>query len=388
MRVLLSGYTCDPNGGSESANTWYTAVELARAGVEVHLLTRDSGRQRLASAGAVPGLNVTYLSDHVPGTRGQMGVYAKYVRFQRSVRAWTREHPGWDVGHHVSWGSINHPVGLAGSVPHLVVGPVGGGQQLRPELAMWLDGSRSWNRTRNAALRVGSRANPWSREIAKHADVLYVANWDTRELARILGARRVELMLPEGVRGDVTGVREIDDYKVVWLGRLLPIKAAGLALAAFRHTLHQLPQAQLVFVGDGPCAGTLRAQAEDLVRAGSVRFTGNVPWVEGQRELANAHAHLFTSIRDSSSAQTLEAAAMGVPTVGLRIGGLASVEDGQAIVLVDPVPGRELAAALGQRLTDVLLDHDADRRSMAARAFASRETFAAKVNRYLAAYGV
>ena len=50
-------------------------------------------------------------------------------------------------------------------------------------------------------------------------------------------------------------------------------------------------------------------------------------------------AHLFTSVRDSSSAQTLEAAALGVPTVTLALAGARDFLRRPGFVLVDPIQG-------------------------------------------------
>ena len=68
-RVLVSAYVCDPFGGSEGANAWFTAEGLAHAGADVHILTRHTDSEKteagiqeyLASPG--PGnLTATYLS--------------------------------------------------------------------------------------------------------------------------------------------------------------------------------------------------------------------------------------------------------------------------------------------------------------------------------------
>lgn len=394
MRVLLSGYTCDPNGGSEAANTWYTALELARAGAEVHLLTRESDRAgvvdelRRAAHERLP-LTATFLSDRVPRavSTGQLGVYARYGAFQRRVRNWAQNHGGWDVGHHVSWGSVNHPVGLAGVIHPLVVGPAGGGQLLPPELVAWVDGRLSWNHLRNFSVRHPG-INPSARRIAGEADLVLVANRESGEMVRRLGAVNTELMVPEGVRRAINPrVRMPARPTIVWLGRFLPIKGARLALAAFREIRQSVPEARLVFVGDGPCLRQVRAEATDLNER-EVIFAGAQPWERAQEQLANARVHLFTALRDSSSAQTLEAAALGIPTVGLDTGGLAGQYRHPGFRLVPVSSAGTLPGALGQAVARVLLmDSDAwVRQSVLVQQFADSLRFSARARDLLRVY--
>ena len=40
MKILLSAYACEPGKGSEPGMGWHWALEIARLGHEVHILTR------------------------------------------------------------------------------------------------------------------------------------------------------------------------------------------------------------------------------------------------------------------------------------------------------------------------------------------------------------
>lgn len=302
-------------------------------------------------------LSVTYLDDDVRGPlgRGQPGVYAKYLIFQRRVAQWVAENPHWDVAHHISWGSINHPVGLAGRFRPLVVGPAGGGQPLPPDLRRWVDPGpgTGWNALRNAVLRVGPLVNPWTRRLCRCSDVVFVTNPETIGLARRAGASDIRTMVPDGIRAQGEA-RTCPGPEVIWIGRVLPIKALGLAVASFRHVLREVPAARLTVVGDGPSLPAVKAAADDLVDAGQLRFTGRVPWHEGQRLLGQARVHLFTSLRDSFSAQALEAANAGTPTVAMRLGGLQVVEQGNGFHLVDSQPSQTVAIRLGAAVAQLL----------------------------------
>ncbi len=394
--MLLSGYTCDPTGGSEAANTWFTALELARAGAHVHLLTRESDQARVApelaaAQGVGLRLGATFLSDAVrPAVlqRGQIGVYAKYRAFQRRVHTWARAHTDWDVGHHVSWGSVNHPVGLAGAVRPLVLGPVGGGQALARDLSEWVDGSMNWQHLRNAALAGGAGLRRlWSPGV-RGADLVLTTNWETERAVGRLSAGRTAPLLADGVRHIPPSSAVPVRPTVIWVGRLLPIKGVRLAVEAFRHCLQQVPEARIRFIGGGPLSDDLRGWTSDLVDTSAVEILGRLPWDAVQQELASAKVHLFTGVRDSSSAQTLEAAARGVPTVALDQFGLRRFFHREGFVLVDPAPGRSLPERLGSALARALEWDERSWRAQsdAARRFAAENTYAARAQYLLVQY--
>lgn len=393
--MLLSGYTCDPKGGSESANTWYTALELAKAGAHVHLLTREADRQAVHRAldalTALAGdLQVTFLSDDVPVTalgRGQIGVYARYHFFQHRVRRWAQGR-AFDVGHHVSWGSINHPVGLSGAARPLVIGPAGGGQALPRDLAAWVDGPRFPHRMRNVLLSGGIARLRGSARDVRRADLVLTANWETEEYVRRIGAHRTAPMVPDGVRELPPRTEPQRQQVVVWIGRMLSIKGVRLALESFRHALRSVPDARLLFVGDGPLAAELTSWSADLVEQGSVQLVGRLPWHQAQEILGCAKVHLFTGLRDSFSAQTLEAAAHGVPTVGLDQFGLRRFCHRSGFLLVSPLPGKSLPLRLGDALTEALRWPEGkwDVHSEGAREFALENTFAAHAQSMLDSY--
>ncbi|WP_236245316.1 glycosyltransferase family 4 protein [Streptomyces sp. CC210A] len=67
---------------------------------------------------------------------------------------------------------------------------------------------------------------------------------------------------------------------VVCVSRLVPRKGQDTLIAAMPRILAQVPDAVLLIVGGGPYAKTLRRLADETGVAGSVRFTGAVPWEE------------------------------------------------------------------------------------------------------------
>lgn len=159
---------------------------------------------------------------------------------------------------------------------------------------------------------------------------------------RIL-AIRTRLGLPEGAR------------VVLFVGRLNADKGLRELVAAFRSALATVPAAYLVLVGpveDGLDA-LLGADWQESL-GGRVRLTGEVDAPEEVMAIAEVLA--LPSYREGFGTVIIEAAAMGVPTVGSAIYGIAdAVVDGQTGLLVpvrDPVA---LAEALVRLLEDEAL---------------------------------
>ena len=205
---------------------------------------------------------------------------------------------------------------------------------------------------------------------------MLATNDETVSLARNLGAQRVELGLPEGLRPgqlrpSTPPFPEVP--QIVWIGRFLPLEAAGLALAAFRRVSHR----------GTPCAAHLGWGRSDPrrhrgVSCRSCRLRRSpLHWApalgRGAGTAREARVHLFTSVRDSSSAQTLEAAALGVPTVALDAYGSKSFLHRPGFSLVEPLPGDGLDARFAAALCTCWgsLGPGGSRESDGARAFAA-----------------
>jgi phosphatidylinositol alpha-1,6-mannosyltransferase len=67
---------------------------------------------------------------------------------------------------------------------------------------------------------------------------------------------------------------------VVCVSRLVPRKGQDTLILAMPRILREVPDAVLLIVGGGPYADELSGLADRTGVAGSVRFTGAVPWAE------------------------------------------------------------------------------------------------------------
>lgn len=112
-------------------------------------------------------------------------------------------------------------------------------------------------------------------------------------------------------------------YVIGAVGRMAPIKGYDVLIQAFAKVKASLPQAHLVFVGDGPEKQALQQQAERLQVSGSVRFTG---FLEDVRPALGAlDLYVCSSHSEGVPHTILEAMAAKVPILSTRVGGVESV---------------------------------------------------------------
>ena len=147
---------------------------------------------------------------------------------------------------------------------------------------------------------------------------------------------------------------------VVCVSRLVPRKGQDTLIRALPGVLARVPEAVLLIVGDGPYRADLERLAQRTGVAGSVRFTGAVPWAElpAHYGAGDVYAMPCRTRRGGLDVEGLgivylEASATGLPVVAGDSGGAPdAVLEGETGYVV---PGRDLAA-LTERLVELLLD--------------------------------
>ena len=154
-----------------------------------------------------------------------------------------------------------------------------------------------------------------------------------------------------------------------FMGRLVPVKAVDMLLAAFALAHAAEPTVRLLVVGDGELRPALERQARSLGISGAVHFAGwryDLPSV-----YAAMDAVVLSSINEGTPVAIIEAGAAGLPAIATAVGGVPDLlTSGVNGLLVQPGEVHALAAALLQmaRAPDLRRRMgDAARREMALR---------------------
>lgn len=135
-----------------------------------------------------------------------------------------------------------------------------------------------------------------------------------------LAADKVAI-IPPGWDGEpVPPVTEDRPPTIICVAGLRPEKGHAFLLTAFGHVLRQVPDAQLVLVGDGETRPHLEAQVEAEQLQGHVQFAGVVP--EIWPHLARADLFALASASEAFGMAIVEAMAAGLPVVAPRVGGI------------------------------------------------------------------
>ena len=366
-QVLVSAYACDPDEGSEPGVGWHMCQTIAKVD-EAWVITRSNNRQSIEAALAEsPNPHLHFVYTDLPRwisfwKRKQRGVRLYYYLWQWSAW-WTVRRLGqrisFDVAHHVTFVNDWLFTFLALMPYPYVSGPIGSHPKApRALTTSWIafavDRLRYyfqaairtldplfWLSAARASLIVGIEPTVGSRfPLSLFTDGKFVTN-PAIAVEPVLHSSRVRASAK-------------DSFRVLSMGRLVPIKAFHLVIEAFALFSRTHPTATLMLVGRGPEQPRLERLARTLGVLDQVRFIDWLPRSMAFEEMRKANLFLFPSF-EGGGMVVLEALAHGLPVVCLQYGGpgeMVSTTCGLAV----PVGRREetvqaLAMAL-QELAD------------------------------------
>jgi glycosyltransferase involved in cell wall biosynthesis len=352
LRVLLSAFECAPGVGSETEVGWRWALEIARLGHEVVVLTWTRDRALIEEARAAGILPASVRFEHVMpwwlDALARRGLPLQLVHLSWQAVAYLHarkliDRECFDLVHHITYCVIRQP-SFMGRLPlPFVLGPVGGGETAPLALRRGM-GARAWllDLVRDG-LNLIARADPITRSALRAARLIYVSSPDTARLVpdRLQDKVRVRLQVGidereilEGARSDAHADAEV---RLLYGGRCLGWKGMHLGLEALARLRAGGWPARLTIAGTGPAQPRWQAAARRLGLEGAIDWLGWVPH-ERMPEVYRAHdVLLFPSLHDSGGHVVLEAMAHGLPVVCFDLGGPGTA--------VDASSGRVIATA-------------------------------------------
>jgi glycosyltransferase involved in cell wall biosynthesis len=337
MRILLSAFACNPNVGSEPGVGWNWAVEIARLGHEVLVLTQGINQPAIEAAqasGALPSrLRFVYLDRDWLVRLQRRGLPLQICHLVWQFLAWRRarrlvadEH--FDLVHHITYAGIRQASFLGRLPVPFVLGPVGGGERGPYALRRGL-GARAWTlELIRDGLNVIARVDPMTQQALSAARLIFVSNPDTARLVPARHQAKVRVELQIGIHppaapthGRTFEERSDGPLRLLFAGRCLAWKGMDLGLEALAELLGRGCWARLTIVGSGSAEGLWRAQAQALGLEEAVDWLARVEHAR-MADVYRAHdVLLFPSLHDSGGQVVLEALAYGRPVVCLDLGG-------------------------------------------------------------------
>lgn len=347
MKILMSAFSCAPTRGSEPGIGWNWAVETARLGHEVLLLTTTEFesliREEVASNHLPSSLEIEMI---MPSWLDRMRTFVirsgfesatwfvVHLIWQLSLPSYVRRHHSgrsFDAVHHVTIGSIRHPTCLYVLKRPLVIGPIGGGESSPAALRRSLRWkARVVERVRDCHNWL-VRFDPVSRAAYRRA-ALIIAR--TPETARILPEDlQGKVITHVGIGTPAAGAHQPAKYqpgepfRLIYAGRLLGWKGVHFAIMALAQARARGVDATLTLVGDGPCRSDLLELVNGLDLVPHVAFLGAVPRAQLLELYADHHALIFPSLHDSGGTVILESFSKGLPVICLSLGGPGEMVD-------------------------------------------------------------
>lgn len=164
-------------------------------------------------------------------------------------------------------------------------------------------------------------------------------------------------VIPCGVPTDEfepPSVRPNESVRFITVSRVNKQKGIDYTIKAFQEVLKVKPDIYLDIVGDGEEMDTLRDLVRQIDISHKVSFSGSCPPSIVKQHLTEAHVFLqHSTIREGSPVSIAEAAAMELPIVATRCGGIMDqVVDGQTGYLVDQKDVDGMAEAMTKLAND------------------------------------
>jgi len=365
-RILLSAYACEPDRGSEPAVGWNWAVELARLGHQVWVLTRADNRAAIERQ-ARTNLNFVYydLPRWMQLWRGYFaGKRLYYVLWQwgaaRLIRKRFPDLP-FDVVHHVTYVSIRYPNFLGSLGIPFYFGPVSGGERIPSHLREGLSLRERWCvRLRDLSNRLVA-LDPLLRNVFRRAEKIVVTP-DTLSLVPRRWRHKCDVKLAIGLSGEYLGqptvrVRRTGQaFRLLFVGRLLESKGVDIALHAVRQLLDWRIDVRFTIVGDGPARAQLTKLAETLKISNFVAWAGQIPPRAVEDYYRDADVLVFPSLCESGGMAVLEAMAHGLPVVCSELGGPGAIVNWRCGRMLPALEAsrEELAAGFACAVSEIL----------------------------------
>lgn len=338
MKLLLSAYSCEPYKGSEPGVGWHWAIELAKMGHDVWVITRANNQPVIENALSDSSLaNLHFVYYDLPAwvrklKKGPGGIYFYYFFWQWGAYQVARslaQKVQFDWVHHITFGVFRQPSFMAFLGIPCILGPLGGGERtphaLRQEFPIRgyiLDLLRDWS-NRLAAL------DPIAHASYQRSTIILCKTQETLSCIPNQYHEKCRIYLEIGIDSLPVSATDIQNqrrnsnhlFRVLYVGRLIYWKGLHLGLEAFAQFHEEMPESRLTVVGSGSDSNWLHQLAEQLDIDHAIDW---IPWME-QKDVMQAYSEhdifLFPSLHDSSGNVILESLAQGLPVICLDLGG-------------------------------------------------------------------
>jgi len=369
--ILLSAYACEPNKGSEPGVGWNWAIELAKLGHQVWVLTRSNNKANIDKESSLkkqlPNLKFVYYD--LPNylrfwKKGAFGVHAYYFFWQLGIIRVAKKLDQkicFEVIHHITFVSIHQPSFLYKLKKPFIFGPIGGGEETPSKLVQSFKFKyRIKEYVRYVYNRFTKYCDPLIKRTFIKSSLIFSTSLETKNIIPIEYHKKCYVKLAIGVDklyNDSSSTKK-ENFNILFVGRFLHWKGIHFALKAMKNLDNK--KNKLTLIGKGE----FKKELDQIVNRYEI---DNINWVEWMSQsklydkFKKADCLLFPSLRDSGGMVVLEALSKGLPVICLDLGGPGQIVNndcGRVISTKDrsePEVIEELSEALNELYSDPIL---------------------------------
>lgn len=329
-KILLSAYACEPNRGSEPGVGWNWAIELAKLGHEVWVITRGNNKNNINTENdlleSLPNLHFVYYD--FPyflrfWKKGVLGVHIYYFLWQIGIVKIAKKLDlkiNFDLVHHITFVSFHHPSFLYKLNKTFIYGPIAGGEKTPKQL--YGSFPMKYRLVENFKLLYNKLKyfDFFQQQAFKKASLIFVTSKDSKMVIPKKYHHKVKIQLAIGIDNVINKSSKVknDKFKVMFVGRFIYWKGIQLALKAFSKLKNK--NIEFLIVGKGKYVRNLK-KIQYQYNLKNIIWKEWMPQNELFNEIKNSDCFLFPSYHDSGGMVVLEAMSRGVPVIALDLGG-------------------------------------------------------------------
>lgn len=362
MKILYSAFTANPYFGSEAQCGWSWAYAMRNYN-EVYLLTRTDNKKQIEEY--LEKHNITNIKVFYHDIPEWLNLYHKthknffyfcyYYLWQRTVlKTINKLHKEYhfDYIQHVTLGDFRLAAPLWKTGSKFIFGPVGGAQTTPKAFAPYIKGHEKSEKIREI-INNSVRLNPFYKHTLNKAHLILCANKETQQFlgSIVKDKSKCQLLTENGIMQDrieqpnFNVKNEADTVNILWAGRFLYRKGLAFLLEALSR-VDTDRKFNLILVGSGAEAESLKQKTIELGIEDKVAFTGQIPYLEMKKIYASSDIFVFPSLRETTGTVLFEAMSNGLPILTFNQNG--------ADLLIDESCGIKIA--INQSLENIKND--------------------------------
>ena len=335
LNVLISAYACEPLKGSEPGVGWDWALEIARRGNNVVLLTRSNNSKNiqkyLITKNKYLKGNIKFIYYDLPRWVLVIKKRLSIVRFYYFLWQYFAslklkkilQKQDFDILHHLTFVSLRHFSHLGNFGKPLVLGPLAGGDSS----PRWIRRYISWKFLISEYLRdllnIFTKYDPFFQQSLKSSEIIICSTSETQRIIpnKFRSKSKLINQLYMEKPKKIDFYRKRNSKNILFVGRFISYKGMDIGLESFAFALKKDKSLKLTMVGEGSKKEKWQLKAKNLGISNSIKW---LPYMSQDKlnmiYLKNS-IFLFPSLHDSGGKVLFEAISRGLRVITLNIGG-------------------------------------------------------------------